>query len=187
MNIYYKILNEIASVFDVDQWDEQVDPFTDVINRQLNAFVHNTEYDNIYILEYSAWGCGHDFPQYNFYRDRCYVNGEKVELIRGTTKNKWKDQKTVNVTIEDLDQLGKSCKCMFNRCESLVSVPLFDTSNVAYISSMFYACNSLVSVPLFDTSNILGMDDMFAYCKSLSEETKQAWSSVYNFKTDRMI
>ena len=36
MNTYYKILNEIASVFDIDQWDEQVNTFTDTISKDLN-------------------------------------------------------------------------------------------------------------------------------------------------------
>ena len=51
MNTYYKILNEIASTFDMDQWDEQVNLFTDVINEQLNPFVHHTKYGYIFILD----------------------------------------------------------------------------------------------------------------------------------------
>ena len=228
---YYKILNEIASVFDMDQWDEQINLFTNVIDKQLNTFVHYTKYEDIYILE----NCNtHDFPLYNFYKERCYVNGEKVVLDKyGTTENKWKDRETVDVIIEDLNQLGGSCKFMFANCESLVSIPasfdtsgvtdmesmfynckylesipLFDTSNVADMESMFGWCNSLVSVPkfntsgvnkmaymfegckslvsvpLFNTSRVTDMERMFQGCYSLSEETKQAWSSVYNFETN---
>ena len=179
-NAYYKILNEIASVFDMDQWDDQINTFTNIINRQLNPFVHNTKYDYIYILENYLT---HDFPQFYFYEERCYVNGEKVELNNvGSIENKWKDRETVNVTIEDLDQLRGSCAYMFFRCSSLVSVPWFDTSRITDMNSMFFSCNSLISVPLFDTSGS-NMDEMFSYCDSLSEETKQAWSSVYNFIT----
>ena len=184
-NIYYKILNEIASAFDMDQWDEQVNPFTEVIESQLNGFIHYTEdIDYIYILENHS---NHDFPQFNFYKKRCYVNGEKVKLdIWGTTYNKWENQKTVNVIIEDLNQLGESCKSMFYRCFSLISVPKFDTRGVWNMRSMFSRCVSLKSVPKFDTSGVTDMGDMFFLCNSLSEKTIEEWSSVYDFKTDGM-
>ena len=182
-NTYYKILNEIASVFDVDQWDKQVNVFTDIINKQLKPFVHNTEYDCIFILENYF---KHDFPQYKFYKERCYVNGEKVELDWGLTKNKWENQKTVDVIIEDLDQLGESCNSMFYNCSSLVSVPWFDTSRVSDMSHMFQGCQDLELVPLFNITNVTNMYIMFDGCKSLSEKTKQEWSSVYNFETDEM-
>ena len=184
MNTYYKILNEIASVFDMDQWDEQVNVFTDVIKEQLKSFIHHTKYDWIFILENYMH---HDFPQFDFYKERCYVNEEKVELTdQGKTKNNWKYQETVNVTIEDLDHLGKDCKYMFYRCSSLVSVPKFDTSKVENMENMFQRCESLVSVPLFDTSRVVGMNRMFFNCPHLSEATKQEWSSVYNFEMDEM-
>ena len=161
MNVYYKILNEIASAFDMDQWDEQVNLFTDVIDKQLNSFVHNTKYNWIYILN-------NNFPQFDFYKERCYVNSEKVILDElGTTENEWDDQETVKVIIKDLDQLGESCKSMFHRCHSLVSVPIFNTSRVTDMTSMFYECEFLVSVPLFDTSKVTNMDEMFNGCKSL--------------------
>ena len=163
---YCDILNEIAASFDMDQWDEQVNPFIDVIDRQLNSFVHNTKYDYIYILENNDGF--HDFPQFDFYKERCYVNGEKVKLSNyGWTKNKWKDQETIDVIIEDLNQLGESCNCMFCRSMSLISVPKFDTSKVTDMAGMFWGCISLESVPLFDTSNVLEMYDMFYNCRSL--------------------
>ena len=178
MSIYYKILNEIAATFNMDQWDEQVNLFTDIIDKQLRPFVHYTKSDYIYILENSI----HYFPQFNFYKERCYVNGEKVELDRyGRTNNKWEDQEIVDVIIEDLDQLGESCKNMFFDCFSLVSVPKFDTSRVTNMCYMFYRCWSLKTVPLFNIRGVTDMDDMFHGCSSLSEKTKQEWSPVYNF------
>ena len=180
-NTYYKILNEIAAAFDMDQWDERVNLFTDVINRQLNIFVHNTKYDCIYILE--NWDPSHDFPQFDFYKERCYVNGEKVELNdRGSTKNKWKDRKTVNVTIEDLNQLGKSCRFMFFRCHSLVLVPLFDISKVTDVQEMFAWCRSLEVVPLFDTNRVTNMNNMFCGCEFLKSVPKFNTSRVSNME-----
>ena len=57
---------------------------------------------------------------------------------------------------------------MFEHCSSLTTVPLFDTSNVIYMSSMFAYCDSLTHIPLFDTSNVTSMTDMFLYCTSLT-------------------
>ena len=187
---FENILNEIASVFDMDQWDEQVNTFTDIISTQLNEFVHTTEFDHIYILECSTYP---KFEQWNFYKNEIYIDGEKVWLkspigtiYPGTIENIWRNkQKTVTVYIDKLDQLGESCKSMFGGCKSLVSVPWFDTSRVTDMSSMFYNCKSLVSVPKFNTNKVCTMYEMFEECPSLSEKTKKAWSSVYDFETHR--
>jgi surface protein len=56
---------------------------------------------------------------------------------------------------------------MFFSCNSLQSVPLFDTVNVTNMNSMFNTCNSLQSVPLFDTQNVTNMAFMFGECRSL--------------------
>jgi surface protein len=56
---------------------------------------------------------------------------------------------------------------MFYDCNSLQSVPLFDTSSVTSMSYMFQNCYSLQSVPLFDTSSVTNMQDMFRDCTSL--------------------
>jgi surface protein len=56
---------------------------------------------------------------------------------------------------------------MFRQCQSLQSVPLFDTANVTSMSQMFNACYSLQSVPLFNTQNVSNMALMFNGCYSL--------------------
>jgi len=56
---------------------------------------------------------------------------------------------------------------MFNSCQSLQSVPLFNTANVTNMNSMFTACYSLQSVPLFNTANVTNMVNMFVSCLSL--------------------
>ena len=56
---------------------------------------------------------------------------------------------------------------MFAYCHSLQSIPLFNTINVTNMVSMFNSCLSLQSVPLFNTINVSGMTSMFAYCNSL--------------------
>jgi surface protein len=56
---------------------------------------------------------------------------------------------------------------MFLSCNSLQSVPLFNTVNVTNMGSMFELCNSLQSVPLFNTVNVTNMAFMFSTCQSL--------------------
>ena len=56
---------------------------------------------------------------------------------------------------------------LFDRCSSLQSVPLFNTSAVINMSSMFNGCSSLQSIPLFDTSAATNMSSMFSGCTSL--------------------
>ena len=53
---------------------------------------------------------------------------------------------------------------MFQECDALTSVNLFDTSNVTSMSEMFASCRSLTSIPLFDTSSVTSMKYMFYNC-----------------------
>ena len=69
---------------------------------------------------------------------------------------------------------------MFKECDSLISVPLFDTSNVTDMSDMFDGCSSLTEVPLFDTSNVTNMNSMFNGCSNLTEVPLLDTSNVVN-------
>ena len=97
-----------------------------------------------------------------------------------------------------------NCRYMFQNCESLESIPYFDTSNVtdanymfAYCSSlttipllntskvtdmnyMFNGCNLLTTIPHFDTSSVTGMNSMFSECRSLTTIPQLDTSSVTN-------
>lgn len=63
----------------------------------------------------------------------------------------------------------RSMREMFQWCNSLKTVPLFDTSNVVDMSNTFMACISLTSVPLFNTSKVTTMENMFNSCSKLLE------------------
>ena len=63
---------------------------------------------------------------------------------------------------------GTSMSTMFNNCNSLTSVPLFNTVNVTNMSNMFQNCQSLTSVTLFNTVNVTTMQNMFNNCPSLT-------------------
>lgn len=62
---------------------------------------------------------------------------------------------------------GLNLERFFINCYSLQSVPLFDTSSATSMVLMFQNCYSLQSVPLFDTSNVTSMAYMFQNCYSL--------------------
>ena len=61
-----------------------------------------------------------------------------------------------------------NCNHMFYQCESLRSIPLFDTFNVTDMGNMFYGCKKLKTIPKLDTSNVTNMDSMFGGCTSLT-------------------
>jgi surface protein len=56
----------------------------------------------------------------------------------------------------------------FQGCGSLTTVPLFNTANATNMQQMFQSCGSLTSVPLFNTANVTNMVSMFQYCYSLT-------------------
>ena len=71
---------------------------------------------------------------------------------------------------------------MFNSCDNLTEIALFDTSSVTNMKSMFNSCTSLVDgLPLFDTSNVTDMSYMFYGCESLKELPLWNTSNVTNF------
>lgn len=71
-----------------------------------------------------------------------------------------------------------NCSHMFYQCERLLSIPLFDTSNVTDMSGMFYGCKKLKTIPKLDTSKVTNMDSMFFDCISLTTIPQLDTSSV---------
>ena len=57
---------------------------------------------------------------------------------------------------------------MFNNCQGLTSVALFDTSSVTDTSFMFRYCSALTSIALFDTSSCVDFQSMFSGCSSIT-------------------
>jgi surface protein len=64
--------------------------------------------------------------------------------------------------------LVNNCTTMFQNCQSLTSVRLFNTANVTNMQQMFQSCQALTSVPLFNTANVTNMQQMFQGCTSLT-------------------
>lgn len=74
----------------------------------------------------------------------------------------------------------RSMNAMFQWCNSLQTIPLFDTSNVVDMSNTFTVCISLTSVPLFNTSKVTTMASMFSNCSKLLEIPNFDTSNVTN-------
>ena len=62
-----------------------------------------------------------------------------------------------------------SAHSMFGNCNSLTSVPLFNTSSVMDMDYMFYNCSKLLSVPEFDMRKASSASNMFYNCVALTE------------------
>ena len=76
----------------------------------------------------------------------CSFNSTIIEVI---------DANTTGVTV---------ISNIFNYCDQLTSVQLFDTSTVTNMAYAFQMCSALTSIPLFDTSNVTNMDNAFYGC-----------------------
>lgn len=57
---------------------------------------------------------------------------------------------------------------MFNGCNQLSTVSLFDTSNVTRMDNMFRDCGNLTSIPLYNTSKAINMNNMFNGCSHVA-------------------
>jgi surface protein len=73
--------------------------------------------------------------------------------------------KAVNITASTTGITSTSY--MFSSCISLISVNLFNTSNVLNAVQMFYGCTSLEQVPNFNLSKATTVNNMFNLCNNL--------------------
>lgn len=76
-----------------------------------------------------------------------------------------------------------SMNSMFQWCNSLKIVPLFDTSNVVDMQNAFTACTSLTNLPLFNTSKVTSMNAMLSSCSKLVEIPSFDTSNVTNMNS----
>lgn len=82
---------------------------------------------------------------------------------------------------------------MFNSCNALESVSLFNTENVTLASSMFRDCYVLETIPAFNFVKVTNLDMAFYCCYSLQEipplnltvvnSMVQTFSNCFNLKT----
>ena len=124
----------------------------------------NTTYETATLVSgtsdvYDVYKSGTDF------RYLLYMSSNVVEVLGANTSN-----------VTDM-------RAMFENCESLTNIPLFDTTNVTVMSHMFDGCHYLTDVALFDTSKVTQMGGMFKGCSRLSTVPLFDTSNVTNIDT----
>lgn len=195
MNTYYKILNEIASVFDIDQWDEQVGPFTRAIKKEMKFFKYKNPFwdmpglGKIYIFQGA--------PS-NIYTNKLKINinGKSVSALPekktglGRMGIRWYINNLNLPFSEDIDIFIEGCEniengeYLFSRTDIKHCPDVFSKIQSGY--EMFSYCQDLIHVEFFSTlkewtymdiySNFPGM---FRGTRNIDEETKAVWKPVW--------
>jgi surface protein len=101
--------------------------------------------------------------------------GTSITFGGGTVRHRYVERFDVK-TIGNCTNMGN----MFQGCNSLQQVPLFNTANVTNMNNMFVICSSLQQVPLFNTANVTNMSVMFNGCFSLQQVPLFNTSNVTN-------
>lgn len=70
---------------------------------------------------------------------------------------------------------------MFGYCQALITIPQLDTSNGTTFQSMFASCSSLTTIPQLNTSSGTDFISMFQYCTSLTTIPQLDTSSGTDF------
>jgi surface protein len=132
------------------------------------------------MLGSSSWAAGSNSPAFN-YCERIRLNqlGSITSLASLCEEFRSLKDFSMASTITTVTNMSQ----MFKSCNSLTSVPLFDTSAVTNMYYMFYSCYSLTSVPLFDTSAVTNMSYMFNFCNSLTSVPLFDTSAVTNMNS----
>ena len=103
----------------------------------------------------------------NIAQKKAVINAEQIKFTNAS------------VIDDNIEIVGlKSCRQMFLNCSSLITIPLFDTSNVTTMYQMFDDCSNLTSVPEINTSNVTNMYEMFYGCLSLTSIPEMDTSNV---------
>ena len=58
---------------------------------------------------------------------------------------------------------------MLHKCNNLITIPNFDTSNVTNMASMVRNCQNLTSIPNFNTLKVRNIANMFENCSNLHD------------------
>ena len=128
-----------------------------------------------------------DWPLFNEYRNKVYLNGELIELdYIGNTISDF-NPGLYEIYIENLEKID-NCNSMFCVTD-LYECPLWNTSKISDFHCMFSECRCKnlpvfnlssaldisymcsdgfwVTIPMLDVTNVINMGDMFSGCQSL--------------------
>jgi len=120
-----------------------------------------------------------NWPQFDDYYDKVYVNGEPIIIEDNGLTNKEYDPGVYKVEILHIDDV-RDCSTMFCRCIQLIHVPLFNTKNVRDFNCMFCGCYNLETIPLFNTKKAYSLAGMFWHCRCIKKIPKFNTINVRN-------
>ena len=113
---------------------------------------------------------GENFVKRNKKNCKLIIDGKEQELIEKYSFGIFSSKKDIlEIKLKGITNITNMSE-MFDRCESLSSLPdisKWNTSNVTNMSFMFYRCKSLSSLPdisKWNISNVTDMSGMFLYC-----------------------
>lgn len=109
-------------------------------------------------------------------------SGAAYDPLRAWAVSIGKTYQTITEITVPMEVIGPSLRELFWNCESLMSVPELDTSQVTDMRFMFYYCKSLTTIPALDTSQVTSMQNMFFYCSSLTTIPEMNTSQVTNMR-----
>lgn len=101
-------------------------------------------------------------------------DNDLIEVLGANSTNVWRMDGMFNwcenlTTVAVFDTSAcTNLSQMFSNCTSLTSVPLFDTSSATNISYFVSGCILLTTVPLFDTHNATNTSGFFYGCTGLT-------------------
>lgn len=67
--------------------------------------------------------------------------------------------------------IANSLNYTFYNCSYLITLPLFDTSQIKTMASMCEGCSRLETIPIFNTSKVTSMKNMFKLCDNLTNDS----------------
>lgn len=104
----------------------------------------------------------------------------------------------INISSSNIERMFQACNSLitvpllntsnvttmantFRECYRLLTIPQLNTASVTNMNNMFYFCSSLHSIPQLNTANVTNMSGMFMFCYSLSTLPELDTSKVTNF------
>ena len=108
------------------------------------------------------------------YKESClkeyYGNLSLLTLLRNRELPSiltFKHNEAASISANNVIQCKTSLYEFFKDCDTIISLPTLDTSNITVMQNMFKNCTNLTTIPQLDTSKVTDMNTMFNNCINL--------------------